>query len=461
MDLLKTINRYIYVARWELVSILRDGGVMLIMLGAIFIYSTLYWLVYHNQVVREVPIAVIDMDETESSRGFIRDLDASPNVSVAFEPEDMDQARSLFYDRKIYGVIVVPDKFEKDISSGVQTIVSIYADASYFLMYKQLYAAATSTIVDKNIKIETSRFMAKGIDGKTAVALADPVEASVTKLYNRYEGYATFVMPAIMVLILQQTMLIGIGMVNGTMTEKGQWRRYKKRGRSLSALLVVMGKSLAYIFFAMALALVVYGVYYKVLGYPSLGNELEVLLFFMPYLLSVVFMGIALSTLFKYRETSVITLAAWSVPFLLLSGISFPMEGMPSWLYALGQILPASSAINGYVRLNVMGVELSDVFSEYVWLWILTLVYFVFAVLMVRVKLNSMKDVEKMSAETIDDNTVVVAPEPVIPHEVSAEVSDKEQNGIYGKKGEELIVYNPEEADMFIGNREKDNFYQN
>ena len=58
------INRYLYVVRNELRTMVCDGGVMLIMFGAIFIYSTLYSLVYRNEVVRAVPIAVIDYDGT-------------------------------------------------------------------------------------------------------------------------------------------------------------------------------------------------------------------------------------------------------------------------------------------------------------------------------------------------------------------------------------------------------------
>ncbi len=386
------INRYLYVVRNELRTMVCDGGVMLIMFGAIFIYSTLYSLVYRNEVVRAVPIAVIDYDGTAASRAFIRDLDASPNVAVAYEPTDMESARELFYCRDIYGVVVVPRDYSKSVSSGGQAVVSIYADASYFLMYKQLFSAAASAITYNNIKIESAKFMAAGMDRRSAVALADPVEVKTTKLYNRVEGYATFVMPAIMVLILQQTLLIGIGMMGGTMTEKGRWRCYVREGRRFSSSLVLIGKASAYLFFAATIGLLVYGIYYKLLGYPWRGNDFDTVLFMLPYLLSVIFLGLGISMSFRYRETAIVTLVAWSVPFLLLSGVSFPMEGMPSWLYSVGQILPSSSAITGYIRLNVMGASLADVMPEYLWLWVLTIVYFCFAVLMIHLKFRRLDE---------------------------------------------------------------------
>jgi len=379
---------------------------MLIMFGAIFIYSTLYSLVYRNEVVRAVPIAVIDYDGTAASRAFVRDLDASPNVMVAYEPTDMESARELFYNRDIYGVVVVPRDYHKSVSSGAQAVVSIYADASYFLMYKQLFSAAASAIAYNNIKIESAKFMASGMDRPSAVALADPVEVKTAKLYNREGGYATFVMPAIMVLILQQTLLIGIGMIGGTMTEKGGWRRYVRGGRRFSSSLVFAGKTSAYVIFAAAIGLLVYGIYYKLLGYPWRTDSLDTALFMLPYILSVIFLGIGVSMSFRYRETAIVVLVAWSVPFLLLSGVSFPMEGMPSWLYSLGQILPSSPAINGYIRLNVMGASLGDVMREYLWLWVLVILYFCFAVLMMHLKFRRLDEAVSRAgdAEPCDDN---------------------------------------------------------
>lgn len=389
---MKAVNRYLYVVRDELRTMVCDGGVMLIMFGAIFIYSTLYSLVYRNEVVMAVPIAVIDYDGTDASRAFVRDIDASPNVEVAYEPADMETARELFYGREIYGVVVVPRDYAKSVSTGEQAVVSIYADASYFLMYKQLFAAAASAIAYNNVKIESAKFMVAGMDRVSAVALADPVEVKATKLYNRVGGYATFVMPAIMVLILQQTLLIGIGMMGGTMTERGGWSRYVREGRRFSSSLVLVGKATAYLLFAAAIGALVYGLYYKLLGYPWRGESLDTLLFMLPYLLSVIFLGLGISMSFRYRETAIVTLVAWSVPFLLLSGVSFPMEGMPSWLYSAGQILPSSPAITGYVRLNVMGASLGDVMPEYLWLWVLTIVYFCFAVLMIHLKFRKLDE---------------------------------------------------------------------
>ena len=122
------------VVRNEFRTIFSDGGVMLILIFALLIYATVYSLAYGSQVLRNVPIGVVDQSRTHASRTLIETFNAGPNTYVAYEPSDMEEARELFYDRKIYGVVYIPADYEKNLLGGLQANVAIYCDASYFLM---------------------------------------------------------------------------------------------------------------------------------------------------------------------------------------------------------------------------------------------------------------------------------------------------------------------------------------
>jgi len=103
------------VVRNEYGSIFTDAGVILVLVLALLIYSTLYSLAYGTQVLRNVPIGVIDMSNTSTSRQLINTFNAGPNVYVAYEPGDMDEAKHLFYDREIYGVVYIPSDYEEKL----------------------------------------------------------------------------------------------------------------------------------------------------------------------------------------------------------------------------------------------------------------------------------------------------------------------------------------------------------
>lgn len=386
---MKHINNYIEVVKSEMKFMLQDKGVMLIMLGAIFIYSTLYSIAYHNQILNSVPVAVIDNSHTGESRDFIRAFDASPNVHVAYSPTDMESAKQLFYERKVYGIMLIPKDFEKKLAIGEQVKISLYADASYFLMYKQTFIAFTSAMMTKNVEIEVSRFISSGMPQLEATAIAEPIQLNTQVLYNPIGGYATFVMPAIMLLILQQTLLLGIGIIGGTQREQKLYTNFKEDNeKPFSAMTVLLGKISAYFAFTIIICFAVFGAYYKILGYPVKSHDLQTLLFFIPYILSSALLGIALSTAFRYRETAVIVLVAWSLPFLLISGVSFPAEGIPAPIYKLGQLLPSSSAINGFNRMHIMGASIKDISHEWNVMWFLTLAYFIVAYIGLRIRLR-------------------------------------------------------------------------
>lgn len=384
------LRNYINVVGRELRSMVRDEGVMLIMLGAIFIYTSFYAMIYGPQTLESMSIAVIDESNTPSSREFVQKLNATPNVQIGYEPSDMEEAKKLLFDRKVNGIMLIPSDYEKNIEAARQTTISIYSDASYFLKYKQFFIAFTSVLIDQNIEITTERLLQKGQSSYAAKSLSQPISTGTTILFNPEEGYATFVMPAIMILILQQTMLLGIGIIGGTQREFGLYRTFKDQtsNKPYSVMSILLGKITAYFLFAIALCFCVFGAYYKILGYPIRNSDIETLIFFIPYILSCAVLGVAISCSFKYRESAILVLVAWSLPFLLISGVSFPRQGIPEFLDKIALAIPSTSGIRGFNRLHVMGAPLESISTEINTLWILSGVYFVAAWFALRARLR-------------------------------------------------------------------------
>ena len=364
------------VVRNEYGSIFTDAGVILVLVLALLIYSTLYSLAYGTQVLRNVPIGVIDMSNTSTSRQLINTFNAGPNVYVAYEPGDMDEAKHLFYDREIYGVVYIPSDYEEKLLGGQQAVVSLYVDASYFLMSRQAFQELVSGIGTTGAMVEFQRLIAKGANIPQATATTQPVIYQSHNLFNPYLGYGSFVMPAIIMVIIQQTMLIGIGMIGGTWSEFGLYKKLIPPGRRrMSTLPVVAGKAFVYASIYAVTLFYILGLHYKLFHFPTNGHTADIIAFLIPYLLSCIFLGIAVSTLFQRREQSIMLLLWCSIPALMLSGASVPREAMPEWLYLFGQILPSSSGVEGFIRIQSMGASFSDVLHEVRILWILTIVY--------------------------------------------------------------------------------------
>lgn len=322
-------------------------------------------------------------------RLLINTFNAGPNVYVAYEPGDMDEAKHLFYDREIYGVVYIPSDYEEKLLGGQQAVVSLYVDASYFLMYRQAFQELVSGIGTTGAMVEFQRLIAKGANIPQATATTQPVIYQSHNLFNPYLGYGSFVMPAIIMVIIQQTMLIGIGMIGGTWSEFGLYKKLIPPGRRrMSTLPVVAGKAFVYASIYAVTLFYILGLHYKLFHFPTNGHTADIIAFLIPYLLSCIFLGIAVSTLFQRREQSIMLLLWCSIPALMLSGASVPREAMPEWLYLFGQILPSSSGVEGFIRIQSMGASFSDVLHEVRILWILTIVYGGFAAVGIHLRLK-------------------------------------------------------------------------
>ncbi len=378
------------VVATEFRNIFTDEGVILVLIFASIIYATLYSMAYGTEVLRNVPVGVVDLSKTHCSRQLIEAFDSGPNMVVAYEPTDMTEAQQLFFNRDIYGIIYIPANYEKQLLSGSQAVVSLYVDASYFLMYRQVFQEAVTAINTTGAMVEFQRLVARGANLPQAKAVTQPVIYQAHNLFNPYLGYGSFVMPAILIIILQQTLLIGVGMIGGTWREFGLYRKLIPAGeRRMSTLPIIAGKTVVYAVVYAITSLYLLTLHYRLFHYPMNGQTTTVIALMVPYLLSCIMLAIAVSTLFRYREQSLMFLLWTSIPILMLSGVSLPEQAIPKWLYDFGQLFPSSSGIRAFIRVQSMGASVEDILPDLRRLWILTGAYGLWACLGIRSILRS------------------------------------------------------------------------
>lgn len=370
----------IRIWKQEYKNIFADWGVLLIFFGAILIYPFFYPIPYSNEVLKDVPIAVVDLNRSQLSRNLIRMTDANEFVNVYSKPLTLAEAKKQFFNGKIYGVLLIPDDFSKKILSKEQAQVVIYTDASYFLFYRQVSTGIFHSTGTMSAGIEIQRMLAKGYTADQAIAVRDPLPLIAYPLYNRSGGYATFVVPAILIIILQQTLLIGIGMLGGTAREKSSKHYLLSDLKSKRGLKIVLGKTGAYFSIYMIHALYFFGVLFRIHQFPQRAELWQLLVFIVPFILSVIFLGIALAGLFRNREISIMVLLSTSVPALFLSGFSWPPEAIPAVMRYFSYLLPSTAGVDGFLKMNLMGASLGEVLFQWFLMWGLVLIYFILSV---------------------------------------------------------------------------------
>jgi len=357
----------------ELQALARDRGAQLVLVVAVVFYAFFYPLPYMPEVLEDVPIIILDRDQTPLSRQLARMVDAGQLVRVVGRTAAPGEARTEVLEGRANGALEIPSGFERRIHRGDPVTVGVYADASYFLVYRQVATGLAAAARTLSAGIEIRRFQGAGMDTTTAGQSREPLRLITHSLYNPTEGYASYIVPSVLVLILQQTLLIGIGMVAGTRTEAGT------AVGTAHPLATVIGRALVYLPLYAVHALFYFGVVFRLYGFPERGDKGDTVMFAVPFLLSVVFLGLAASAFFRRRETAIQVLVFTSLPAVFLAGFSWPAESIPAWLRALSQLLPSTAGIEGFLRLNQMGATLGQVQPEWWTLWGLTAGYLVLA----------------------------------------------------------------------------------
>ena len=357
-----------------------------LILGAAF-YALFYPQPYLNEALRNVPIAVVDRDGSQSSRDFARLVDATPDVAVTEILPDLASAEREVFARRVDGILVIPQYFERDLLHGRPSPVALYADASYFLIYQRVSGAVAAVARTVGAEIETTRLTAIGVDPAIAVAAADPMPLTAVPVFNPEAGYATYVLPAAFVLILQQMLLMGVALLAtlpGADPNEGDTRR-----RRLLPATIVAGKLLAYL----ALEAVILPVYLIVLPYlyglPRLGGIVPILIFAVPFVLAVAGLGFVVAGIFRRPIRVPLILAAAGLPLFMVAGFSWPSEAIPPLIRQISFFVPSTSAIAGFVKLSQLGAPLSAANSEFLTLCALAVFYNLIALLQMARRTNS------------------------------------------------------------------------
>lgn len=379
-----------YIFRREFYAIFRDQAVLVFFILLTLAYPLVYTYIYSNEVVREVPVAVVDRANTTLSREFVRGWDASPNVDVVARCADMEEAKVLMWQKKIYGILEVPADFSKAVVHGDQAHVFLFCDMGALLNYKALLQAASDVAIgmSKQIQVESLPYASR-VQERIA---ASPVEIAEVKLFNPQSGFASFIIPAVLVLVIQQSLLLGVGTMAGTTRDRSRKKRMIPNNRHYRhAWRIVLGKAFIYLPIYLFMSFWVFFIVPRLFGLTQIANKGDLILFLTPFLLACVFLSIFASFLSKEREQPFLLFVFTSIPLMFISGISWPKEGIPSYWTAISKIFPSTHGIDGFVKINNMGAQLSDVGKEFASLWILAAVYFILACLLYHREISRIK----------------------------------------------------------------------
>lgn len=360
----------------EVRYVFHDGGVLLLFFVATLLYPFIFAAVYHSEMVLNIPIAVVDESNSEASRRFIHKLDATPELDVCHRCCNMEEARQLMRSHKIHGIVLFPRDYGSRIARVETARACLFCDMSTFLYYRSVMTGASNVLVDEMKFIEIQRCEMQGLTEADAEGQVTPIGYEDVKLFSAPGGFTSFLVPPLLVLVIHQTLFLGIGVLFGTACEKRHFATIPLRLRRGASLRIMTGRALAY--FVMYIPLVFIDLFLlpRIFGFPHIGTIGTLVGFLLPFLLATIFFSITMAGFFRERDTIIFTCIFFSIILLFLSGTVWPQSNMPTAWRWFSYIFPSTPGVQGFIRINAMGAHLPEVAFEYRLLWMQAGFYF-------------------------------------------------------------------------------------
>ena len=343
-------------------------------------YGFLYNLLYNTNVYREAPIAIVDMSQSDISRHFIDYIDATQQVNVVMMTQDFHQAKQMLLKREIVGFLYIPSELKTEIMRGNQVECTIYGSTLSFLDYLDISEAVNFASLEINSELLPE--MIKSLNMIDVVFLANDKAVNIVSepLYNSSEGYGTYLIPPVMVIIIFQTMMITMAMRMGD--EVKETTRQRDNKFDIQSYQIVFGRAFANVMIYIVFSVFFLGLLPLVFHLPHLGNYIDIMIMIIPYLFASAFFCMCLKPFFTDGDMPLFLIVFMSVPLVFLTGISYPLELMPWHWKILHYVFPVAPATLAFVKLDCMGGNLTNIIPEMTTLWLQCVGYFVMATLM-------------------------------------------------------------------------------
>lgn len=382
MNPLRYISRFFstmaiaFGAEWR--TVLSDMGVLVFFIALPIAYPIVYTLVYNPEKLEKMPVAVVDYSRTAESRDLVRKISATPAIEIYDYFPNLNDARRLVDENKVFGILEIEPDYAKAIGRGETGHVTFYCDMSLMLRFRTFAFDLTEVQISEIGEITENRL---DLVGAESLDTGMPVRSESYMLGDTEQGFASFIMPGIVVLILQQSMVLGAVLIMGTARQ----RRRRNGGFDPEmpvispSYAVVWGKALCYTIFYIAPTLFALHFIPVIFNLPHIGDPVQYLLLALPFLLASAFFGITFGSIARDRESAFMLVVVTSVVFLFLSGLTWPRYAMPSGWQIVGDFIPATWAVEAFIQINSNGATLADVAFNYHWLWGLVAAYSILA----------------------------------------------------------------------------------
>ncbi|EID76928.1 ABC transporter permease [Imtechella halotolerans] len=309
----------------------------ILFIGAPILYGILIGYVYEKGKATDLPIIVVDLDQTDMSYKAIQMLQENEVVDVISVLSDIHAANEETINYEAASTIVIPKNFEKDILLKKYPEILVYVNTANMLTANFSSSAIQLSLGTLKAGISIESLKKQGMPEAVALTQYEPFKMSFIRKHNRSTNYLYFLWPGVLATILQQVLLLGLALSFASEFEKGSFSQLIEKTNSTAKLLLV--KIIPYLIMSLGIwgLYLLFSVWFRVPLSESIWALTAVAFIFV---LSVSFMGILVSILIPNQLKATEILMVVATPSFIISGFTWPLSQMPVWIQFIANGIP-------------------------------------------------------------------------------------------------------------------------
>lgn len=315
------------VARRETRRLIHQPMYLVLMVILPVVSFSFFAILFGQGAIRNVPIAVLDEDNTTLSRKVVQMIDETPTAMVSYGIQDMAEGERLMREGKVVAIVQIPDSFEKSILSNSQTHLENYVSGTNITVNGLLSKDIQTAVTTFSAGIQLQLLMKQGLTEAQAMAQLMPVRFDKHVLFNPHINYGYYLAPSFMPMMLMIFVVMVTIFSIGTELKNATSRDWiQTGGGSIWAALVGKLAPITAVMFLISLVMLI--INFKVVGTPLNGSLAVILLGTLLFILGYQSISVLIVSLLANLRLSLSIGGGYSVLAFTFSGLTFPIMAM-------------------------------------------------------------------------------------------------------------------------------------
>lgn len=350
------MKKFIQLIKREFKLFFSNNVLRLLFIGAPILYGVLIGAVYQKGKITDLPIVVVDQDQSPMSSQFISMLEETESIQVTAVLPSLYSAKEKAIDDDATVIVNIPKGFTSGIQQNKLPEITIFVDASNTLTSNTALMAVNGVAMTIKAGIQIESQMKKGVPHYIATQNYEPFKTTIIKQSIRSGNYLYFMLPGVLLTVFQQVLLLGLALTFASEYENGTFKELVIKMPNAFGMLAV--KIIPYIIMSVGILLLYWGFskyYNMVIGGAFWAFTLSTFVF----ILAVCGIGVLASIILPNQLKATEVLMVVATPSFILSGFTWPLSQMPNWVQFIADLIPLTHYLKTFriLYLNHSGVS--------------------------------------------------------------------------------------------------------